>query len=289
MKQAILITAYKHFGQLYSLIKFFDNDFSIYIHIDKKSNINDAELKKIKKLSNVKICLQEYRIFWGGTNHLKAYLALAREAFKDETISYFHLITGQDYPVKSLEEFKSYFHHDKNENYLEYFSLPAIAWKNENGGLDRIEYYNFYDIINPWKHKKWLNRILNFQKRIGFKRKITNMPALYGGSTYWSLTREAIHYVLNYSTNNPNFLRRFHHTFCAEEFYFQTILLNSNLKHTIINNNLRYIDWSTPHRGLPAVLDESDFPKIKNSSYFFARKIDPHRSRLLLELIKDSN
>lgn len=37
MKQAILITAYKNYHHLEEIIAFFDDDFEIYIHIDRKS------------------------------------------------------------------------------------------------------------------------------------------------------------------------------------------------------------------------------------------------------------
>ena len=48
MKQAILITAYKNFNHLIDLIDFFDDDFEIFIHIDKKSILEKTTIDNIK-------------------------------------------------------------------------------------------------------------------------------------------------------------------------------------------------------------------------------------------------
>ncbi len=49
MKHAILITAYTDFEQLINLINAFDNNFNIYIHIDRKACIDKKLLKGISK------------------------------------------------------------------------------------------------------------------------------------------------------------------------------------------------------------------------------------------------
>ena len=36
MRQAILITAYRDLTQLKQLVEYFDDDFELYIHLDKK-------------------------------------------------------------------------------------------------------------------------------------------------------------------------------------------------------------------------------------------------------------
>ena len=98
------------------------------------------------------------------------------------------------------------------------------------------------------------------------------LKKIYAGSTYWSLNRDALEYVINYP--DKSFLNRFRYTFCAEEFYFQTLLLNSHWYDTIVKNNLRYYDWDSGRGGYPAFLDETDFDKlIALKDCFFARKI----------------
>ncbi len=79
----------------------------------------------------------------------------------------------------------------------------------------------------------------------------------------------------------------FKYTLCAEEFYFQTILVNSMFKNDIKNDTLRYIDWKFRNGSNPAFLDKTDFDKIKKSNVFFARKFDYKISEDLLKTISN--
>jgi hypothetical protein len=90
---------------------------------------------------------------------------------------------------------------------------------------------------------------------------------------------------MNYTERNPSLLKRLRFTFCADEIYFQTILMNSPLKNKVINNNLRFIDWTKRNGSFPANLDESDFQMLVESDKIFARKFDfPVSEKLKLRL-----
>ena len=154
--------------------------------------------------------------------------------------------------------------------------MPTELWKG-NGGLDRIKYFHLYDFFNFRSRfgAKIIETFVRFQKRIGFKRSLpVSFPKkLYGGSTYWSLNREVLKYVIDYTSAHKTFLKRFNYTFCGEEIYFQTIIMNSTYSQSIFNDHLRFIDWQSGRGGYPAFLDESDLEKIVSSNKFFARKI----------------
>lgn len=288
-KQAILITAYKNYNHLEEIIAFFDENFEIYIHIDKKSKISKDELSLLLNNEIVKLVSQKYKVNWGSFNHLKSILYLSNEALKNNHNKYFHLISGHDYPTKSIEEF-DYFIKNAEKDHLDCFDMSFTGW-GINGGYDRLEHYNFYDLFN-WKidfQKKIIKKLLKWQKQIGFKRRISiDMPKMYGGSTWWSLSRISLEYVIEFSKNNPSFFKRFRYTFCPEEFYFQTVLINSKLKSKIVNSNLRYIDWSNRNGNNPSILDESDFHEIEVSKSFFARRFEYPVSMKLLQKIKNN-
>jgi len=58
-----------------------------------------------------------------------------------------------------------------------------------------------------------------------------------------------------------------------------TLLLNSPLATSVVNDHLRYVDWNSNRGGLsPSTLDDSDFKPIRQSTAFFARKLDSGRS-----------
>jgi hypothetical protein len=287
MKQAILITAYKNYNHLEEIINFFDANFNLYIHIDKKSKISKKELHHLLSSKTVQLVSSKYVVNWGGFNHLQSILYLSEQALKNPLNSYFHLISGQDYPIKKASYFRSFFD-NKREEHIEFFSIPNSGL-NGNGGLERIEYFNFYDILNakiPYQNKS-IKSIINLQKKLNFKRPISlKMPKIYGGSTWWSLSRDCLNYVIEFTKLNAFVLRRFNHTLCSEEFYFQTVIMNSIFSKKVVGNNLRYIDWHARNGSEPAFLDNSDYEKLIKSDAFFARKIGNNHSIGLMNKIK---
>ncbi len=293
MKQAILITAYKNFAHLVDIIDFFDDSFYIYIHIDKKSKISQKIYKELQTNVYVKMVSQKFVVNWGGLNHLKSILFLGEAALKNKDIQYFHLISGQDFPIKNIIQFKKMIDDSKAKGFLEYFEIPTKGWGNENGGLDRVTYYHLYDVLNAKKHIKWMWKFVNLQKKLHVKRSIANKtPKLYGGSTWWSLSRGVLQYVVDYTSKKPYLFNRLKYTFCPEEIYFQTVIMNSAFSKQIINNNLRYIDWNPDrvgkHNPSPAILNLSDFEKISTSDKLFARKFEKPTSDILKAAVQKS-
>lgn len=285
--QAILITAYKNYHHLEDLVNFFDGSFNIYIHIDKKSSISKENLNKLSSKERVQYVSQQYKINWGGINHLKAILELTKEAVNNKENKYFHLITGHDYPIKPLEEFSQFFEKNKGNDFMEYHTLPYSSWP-ENG-MDRLSRYNMYDLLDgrTGLNERLIKGFSKLQKEVGFKRSFSkDFPPLFGGSTYWSLKRESLEYVFQYMNDHPKYLKRFKYSFCSEEIFFQTILLNSPMKETILNNNMRFIIWEERNGNFPANLDFSDYENIKNSDALFARKFEYPVSESLLNKIK---
>ncbi|WP_242131687.1 beta-1,6-N-acetylglucosaminyltransferase [Aestuariivivens marinum] len=286
MKHALLITAYKNFDHLKDVISFFDNNFCVYIHIDRKIKVEPFDIDQLKGFANVKLISRKYRVNWGGINHLKCILHLAEQALLNKEISMFHLISGHDYPIKNISYFLNI---DTGKNYLNYHELPSEKWKE--GGLNRLMYYNFYDLIDAKKHRDYIFKLIDFQKKIHFKRRLSKrLPKLFGGETWWTLNNSTLRYVLDYTHENPRFLKRLRHTFCSEEIYFQTIIMNSPYALTVINDSLRYIDWNTRNGNHPANLDESDLKKIIASNKLFARKFEfPVSQKLKACLLKTFN
>lgn len=289
MKQAILVTAYTNIEHLNFLTDSLSEEYIYYIHIDKKSNIGKREIKKLSEKENVALISQKYNVTWGGINHLKAILFLLQNALKDTTFAYFHLITGHDYPIKKPSEITSFLEKNRGKEFLEYNKLPYNRW--ENGGYDRLLYYNMYDCFNA--RKGWKNilikKFISIQRHLGLKRKFPkDFPQdLYGGSTYWTLSRECIEYVFDYMKKNPWFLRRFKYTFCSEEFFFQTLILNSPFRESAVNNSKRFIVWEERNGNFPANLDVTDYDDILKSDAFFARKFEPGVSDALIDKLKN--
>lgn len=115
---------------------------------------------------------------------------------------------------------------------------------------------------------------------------------VWGGWNWFTWHRKVASYVINQEETNPKFFKRFHHTNCADELIFHTLLyphldeLNIDIDHQA----LRYINWSKwvegrRHLGSPLTLNEEEYDEIINSGAFFCRKIDPVVSKKLKEML----
>lgn len=275
MKHGILITAYTDFENIIDLLNFFDDDFYFFIHIDKKSTINDCVKARIVNDKKVKLFSQDFSVNWAGINHLLAILSLCKTAIKHPELEYFHLISGSDYPVKSLLYIKNFFKENISNDFIHCEPLPLKIWKH--GGIDRVEYFHLYDYIDAKGSFGFLiHNIVRVQKLLLFRRKYQDkLPKLYGGIVWWSLCRSTLVEVINYTYQDSNLLKRLRFTFCSEEFYFQTVIKAcSQTDKNLSSNNLRYTDWNLRNGNNPAILDISDYDKIINSDAIFARKFD---------------
>ncbi|GEM66221.1 hypothetical protein SF1_42030 [Sphingobacterium faecium NBRC 15299] len=266
INNAFLIICHKNEVQICELIKTILTQ--KHNHCIVFCDLNFTIKKTLKKLSitqaRVEIIHSNFKIQWGEFSMVRASLILLEKAYNSQNnFKYFHLISGQDFPIKSIREIANFF---KNNDriYIDYFMLPRKdgQWF-PNGGMDR------YINNNPNKHY-----IPN------------NIKSLYGGSQWWSITRESVLYIFNYLDSNPSYLTFYKDTFIPDESFFQTILLNSEkLNKKIVNNNLRYIDWESGPT-YPKILMNMDFWKIVQSDCIFARKIDQIENTNIIDLLK---
>ena len=59
-------------------------------------------------------------------------------------------------------------------------------------------------------------------------RVFPNYVKPYGGSSLSSLTPETIKCILDFVNDHPDYIKFHEYSFCPDEIFFQTILLNSN-------------------------------------------------------------
>ena len=291
MKQGILITVHKEINHLKKILDFFDDDFYFFIHIDKKCKITEKEFESIQNHKNVLYISRQFKINWGSVNLLKSRLLLSKEAVKNKNIEYFHAISGQDFPIKSCSEIKSLLISNRKE-YLENFEMPVKVrdWGREEG-MDRVSYYNFYDVFNAKtiRGKIAIRVLLKLQKLLKITRNISrDLPKLFGGEAWWTLSYPCLKYVVDYTEKHPYFLKRLDYSLSAEEIYYQTVIMNSAFKANVVNHNLRYIDWELRNGNKPANLDETDYEKIIRSDAIFARKIEYPVSKTLIDRIENN-
>lgn len=286
MKHIILLLWHKNMEQLKNLINLFDEDFTFYIHLDRKSAVSEKEVAELNNLRSNICVYKKYRVNWGGFYILKAELFLLQQIFKNqESFGYVHIFSGQDYPIKNIHEIKRFFEVHKNEEFIEYMRLPSAKW--EHGTYDRFNYYrlnDFLDIHTPMGYK-YITGFVKLQQSIGYKRRVPRcFNFLYGGSTWMSITSECAKYIIDYHSKNKAFYNRLKYTFASDEVYFHTVILNSPFAKNVRNNNLRCILWKD-NGASPVILTEKHWREIITSDCLFARKFDYIYSKRLLDNI----
>ena len=278
MKHAFLITTYNHFDLLYHLVESLNHSDSLfYIHIDKKSDRiaqSSVDIEKIKKIPNVVFLSNNIKVNWGAFSHAQAIILLLKEAIKNPDIAYFHTLSAQDFPIINISGIMDFFEaaYKQRLDYISYKTVPTPTWKG-NQGIDRFQYYHLNDQLNPKIKFQWLiiRMVVLLQKFLRIKRPFPKgFDQLYGGHIWWSLSRDAVTYLLKYISENPCFIDRFKHTHCSEEIIFQTIIMNSPYAGNVVNNNLRYVEMQGSS---PKILKAEDYEKIINSDRLFARKM----------------
>lgn len=287
MKHGLIVLAHGNIPDLVDVLAQFGPDCVAYVHLDRKARVSDDDLKLLRGQPNVRFVSRRYTVHWGGLNIVKAILLLVREAAKDPTVGYMHMITGTDRLTVPPSAFRAFFEQNAGTEYLLHFPLPTPYWPN--GGLERLARYDpidIFDVRTPGG-KRSRNFLLHVQQRLGLERRIpADFPPLYGGSMSWSLSRQLLMHVLAELDRKPGFLRRFALTYCPDEIALQTLIMNSPFADRVENNNLRYIDWSRKKNAQPYVLDLDNWDAMRASGMLFARKIDRPWSDGLIERLR---
>ena len=282
---AVCLTAYKDHAQLVRLIKRFDPDFfKIFVHVDKrKSAFSPLEIDQLRTLG----CEvhKKYGVWWGSFSHLQAILFLVERAVAKGDVDYVHIISGQDYPICERDEFER---RCDGRIFLEYEPLEDEA----EHVLRRYQTYNvFYFLQGASSFTNRLYRHLYgpsvwLQKLLGMKRtRFGNHRSIFKGCVWCSLPLQAARLLR--SKEARQYLKSVRTAFVPEEIYFQTYFLHSELRSLVVNNDLRFTDWTFRNGSLPAFLDESDARAIGQSTALFARKMDSKISARLLDIIDE--
>jgi mannosyltransferase OCH1-like enzyme len=272
---AYLILVHKNPQQLAMLIRsLMDDNVYFIIHIDRKV-CADGFVNSLPVSENI-IFSKRVKVSWGGFGMIEATREMLRAMYAHNIQpDYVHLISGQDFPLKSNREIFRFFRENRSRNFLESHPIPSPRLSEL--GLNRIQYKWF--IEDEGYHQA--SHLVEIQKQRNMIRPFLPGIQPYNGSQWWSLTGECVQWL--YRTCRPgNRLYVFYrYTFCSDEMLFHTALLNSEWKDSITDNNLRCINWE---RGpeYPRVWRSEDFGYLSTCGKLYARKFDETTDREIL-------
>lgn len=268
---AYIVSAYKNLEQVARLAERLVTERSVvYVHVDKKTD--DAAYRRLERTleSTSRLRLLERHVcHWGGFGHVRATLkGLEALLASGDDFEHVVLLTGQDYPIKPIVQIERFFAGHRGTSFMAHSQLPS-PWWSPRGGLDRIEY----------RHWRWRDRHV----RLPWKRRFPADVKPHGGGAYWNLSRLCVEHVMRFVESRPDVVDFFRHVDIPDEVFFQTVIMSSDLAGSVVNDNLRYIDWTRGPR--PALLEARDLPALRASPKLFARKFDVFHDARILDLI----
>ena len=277
-RHAYLIIAHHHFDMLARLIRALDSEHAdFYIHINR--SVRDFDEKAIRSAavkSGVQI-FRKYKITWGADTQIRCELFLMEQAMKGR-YDYYHLLSGVDIPLKTSVEIEAFFE-GQDKSFLEVKQETDLT-----GTLERVRYfYPLQPLIGRQKTGRgWRYLLLDqlayeslkLQKMLGVDR-TKNAPFAYCRGGNWFSIR---HDLVACAVGQRKLIERyFYCTMNADEMFLQCVAMASPLKDTIVQENLRLVDWQrTEHGGCsPHTFTMEDYDMLVGSDRLFARKFDP--------------
>ena len=288
MKNAYLICAHAYYDQLYNLVFLLNSQNNdIYIHINAKSKMPDIDmLQQICTKSRIYF-VDRIPMEWGESGLLRAQIILLEKATK-QGYDYYHLLSGQDLPIKSNTEIDAFLEGNKFNNLSKQRRCNYInVIKQENNRRRTLVAQNNLFVKN-WRCKNVIIRkslkFINYlfvggQLLVGYDRFKNDRIELCYGQPWWSITNDAALYVLDHKTW---LIDRFSKgVFGSDEVAIQTLIYNSPLRDTLYKNhdglyvNLMKLDFNRGNgMGSPYVWRNNDYDELINSDCLFSRKFD---------------
>lgn len=223
-------------------------------------NIKEAGIYEVPSIS----------VEWGATSLIDAELNLLKAATLRAHYDYYHLISGEDLPIKTQDYIHNFFTANKEKEFVGFQDKKFLF-------PERVRYY--YPFQKNLRHRFSVQRIINclscvIQKTLHIHR---NKDIEFQKGTAWfSITDNLARYVVN----KEKYVKKvFNHTFLTDEVFLQTLVHNSEFKNNLYVEagdanpaaRMRLIDWN---RVKPYTFKSQDFLEIKTSNMLFARKFN---------------
>lgn len=273
MKQAFLICAHKDMDQLNGLVRqLCDPDFRVYVHLDRKSALDPAQLHPTARL----VC-ERVAVRWGDVSQVESVLASVRQILLEvPDFDKLILISAQDFPLLPNQLLKAELARMRGYELIETAPIAASGWRV----MHRYAYFH-RDSGRLAERLACVaaNRALRL---LGRTRHLPDGFVPYGGSCWWTLSRNCVRELLRLADAHPRLLRFCRSVQSPDELFFQTLVMHSRFAGRVLPQNFRYIQWPQGGACHPKVLDEGDFERIRASGAHFCRKLDSHASAALL-------
>lgn len=272
MRHAFLIMTASVDEPLLEIIRQLDSpNHDFFIHVDLKAGgINQEKVIETAKFSDV-VFVDRQKGSWGGYSLIQIEIKLLKSATTRD-YDYYHLMSGEDFPVKTNQELDDFFLKNRGLNFLE----VSDRLEHQNPDRYRLRYEQYHFLQDRFIGKKRnVFKYIDFlscyiQRYVGVNR--ARNLLVQSGSQWFSITDELAKYIVSH----VNWIdKHFKYTYCCDELFIQSLIAGTQFMDKV-SSNLRYVDfvWKSKHNLTPRYLTDKDLSLINDSHYLFARKFD---------------
>jgi hypothetical protein len=271
---AYLILVHRYPGQFKRLFSAIYHPANYYlVHVDKRSGVGlQTEIQDfLSSFANASL-LKSQSTLWGGYSLVDAELRGIKELLKiGSEWEFFINLSGQDFPLRSQTHIQDFLRGNRGNDFIRVANQRTFRPDT----LSRIQNHV----------TEFGNRILRSPLKRPYLRGVTP----YIGNQWMILSRKFCEFVC-YNPEVERFKRFYRHTFISDEGFFQTVIMNTSYKGTIVNDDKRTIDWVP--LGIiklrPRDFTSSDADFLMASPGLFARKFDATVDAGILSILESN-
>ncbi len=301
MNQAILIMMHKEPEQVMRLIKYFPKDrCTCFIHIDKKADFDVAVFRERLEKQYRHCVILEKRISATLANWTLAQVSIellkAAVTYEKEQgihFSYYRLLSGQDYPIRSFQEYEAFLEKNYPQNYLGIDLIEDL--KHIKDKFSRWRYWRIRNVIDCHVRNAQIRKIMLLPvftweiiltKVWGTPQKILERRGyrIAGGPSWWNLSHDFVHYFLSVVEKDKKLISVIQKTATPEESIIQTVYANSDFyRQGEVTWNLTIGKYK--ENGHTDFWEKEEVQVLLDSNCFFARKFTQSVSGELLDIL----
>jgi hypothetical protein len=240
---------------------------------------------------------------WGNFSLVEDLLMAISWTLTHLSIGWIAVLSGQDYPLRSLESFGREL---RDSGFDAFLSARPISFSRRADSASAARYaharyfYRWYELprwLLGWARGRPANRLIaGVQRRLSFAQPLVFLWSLpreagdmigfrrvrlpfgddfqcYVGSQWMTISRAAAVHLMEFSSRRPEVAQLYKRSMIADESLIHTILCNDS-RIRVSGFNHHYVRMFGPGQSHAAVLTGDDLEELRHSGRPFARKFD---------------
>ncbi|MEM9060060.1 MAG: beta-1,6-N-acetylglucosaminyltransferase [Pseudomonadota bacterium] len=270
-----IVLAHERFDRVAELVRYLSLAGPVTVHADRR-----ADARALHDLGKRVEVLSVHATEWGMMGLVDATLDAARNLLSRADVDHVCLVSGSCLPIRPIEEFAEFLSRNPKIDFIESVPVGEASWVK--GGLSEERFTLWFPV--GWRRRRGLfDALVNLQRRVGVARAVPDDLAPHLGLQWWCLTAETLREILAHPRLDV-WRRYFRHVWIPDESFFQTVV-RAVSEREIRSQPLTLQRFDAD--GRPVVFHDDHRQLLRQSSYFFARKIDPDAERLYAHCLSD--